>query len=80
MFGKMKNMMDQFKMMQEMMKNEDFRAFISHPKIQSLMKDPEFVESLKKQDFNTVLQNPKFAALRSDQELIQLASKLKMNP
>lgn len=78
MFGKMKNMMDQFKMMQEMMKDENFRAFISHPKIQEMMKDPEFIAAMKTQDFAKIASHPKFAVLRTDPELMTLASKLKM--
>ena len=42
MFGKFKNMGQQMKMAQEMMKNEKFRTLIANPKIQALMMDPEF--------------------------------------
>jgi hypothetical protein len=78
MFGKMKDMMGQFQLMQTLMKDENFKAFISHPKIQEMMKDPEFIEALKKQDFTKISNHPKFSALKNDRELAELASKLKL--
>ena len=76
MFGKAKDRMGQFQMIQKMMQGENFKAFISHPKIQTLLKDPEFLALLKTQDFNKITLNPKFSALRGDQDLAALASKL----
>ena len=80
MFDKMKDFAAQMQMMQKLMKDENFRNFISHPKIQALLKDPEFQEALKKQDPSKLLENPRFAALRQDPEVAALASKLNLNP
>ena len=77
MFGKGKEMMDQLKLVQTLMKDENFKAFMAHPKIQVLMKDPEFVSALKAQDFSKISDHPKFSELRSDKELAELAAKLK---
>jgi hypothetical protein len=77
MFGKMKDMMGQMQMIQQLMKDENFKAFMSHPKIQQLMKDPEFIAMLKTQDFKKIALHPKFSVLRDDKELAELASKLK---
>ena len=76
MFDKMKGMMDQFALMQRLMKDENFRAFISHPKVQELFKDPEFKEVAKSQDFTRIVAHPKFAALMKDPEVAQLMAKL----
>ncbi len=77
MFGKAKDMMDQFKLVQTLMKDENFKAFMAHPKIQTLMGDPEFLAALKTQDMQKISSNPKFSVLREDRELALLASKLK---
>lgn len=76
MFDKMKGMMDQFSMMQRLMKDENFKAFISHPKVQELFKDPEFKDVAKSQDFNRIVSHPKFAALMRDPEVAPLMAKL----
>lgn len=80
MFGKMKNMMGQMQMMQKLMKDENFKAFMMHPKIQELLKDPEFLEAMKNQDTTTLMNNPKFSALRQDPELAKLAAKMNFKP
>ena len=76
MFDKMKSFMSQMQLMQKLMKDENFKAFISHPKIQVLMKDPEFVELMKSKDFQKVSSHPKFSVLRDDKELAELARKM----
>ena len=80
MFGKMKDMMGQMQMIQKMMKDENFKAFMSHPKVQELFKDPEFIAMLKTQDFQKISNHPKFSILREDKELAALAAKLKFPP
>ncbi len=77
MFGKMKDMMGQMQMIQKMMKDENFKAFMAHPKVQELFKDPEFIAMLKTQDFKKIAAHPKFSVLREDKELADLAAKLK---
>ena len=78
MFGKVKGMMDQMQLFQKLMKDENFKAFISHPKIQELLKDPEFQEMLKSQNMSKMMNHPKFSALREDKELAGLAAKLNL--
>ncbi len=78
MFDGMKNMAAQMQMMQRLMKDENFRAFVSHPKIQELFKDPEFKDVAKSRDFSQIATHPKFAALMKDPELSSLL--MKINP
>ena len=79
MFGKIKGMGDQIQLMQKLMKDENFRAFLAHPKVQELFRDPEFQELLKAQDFAKITAHPKFQAFREDKELAALAAKLNFN-
>ena len=76
MFDNMKNMMGQFQLMQKLMQDENFKAFISHPKVQEVFKDPEFKEIAKEKDFSKILMNPKFANLMKDPELSSLMAKI----
>ena len=78
MFGKMKDMAAQMQMVQKLMKDENFKALITHPKMQELLKDPEFLELMKTKDFQKAASNPKLAVLKDDPELLQLISKVKM--
>ncbi len=78
MFDGMKNMAAQMQMMQRLMKDENFRAFVSHPKIQELFKDPEFKDIAKSRDFSQIATHPKFATLMKDPELSSLL--MKINP
>ncbi len=78
MFGGMKDMAAQMQMMQKLMKDENFRAFVSHPKIQELFRDPEFKDVAKGRDFSQIATHPKFAALMKDPELSSLL--MKINP
>ncbi len=76
MFGKMKGMMDQLNMMKTLMADENFRAFISHPKVQEVFKDPEFKAIAKSQDFSKIMRHPKFAGVMRDPEVAALMSKI----
>ena len=76
MFNKMQGMMGQLQMMQKLMVDENFKAFISHPKVKELFKDPEFKDVAKSQDFSRILANPKFAGLMRDPELAALMAKI----
>ncbi len=76
MFGKMGGMMEQLQMIQKLMKDENFKAFISHPKVQELFKDPEFKEVTKSKDMMKIVQHPKFMALAQDPVVAQLMSKI----
>ena len=76
MFGKMNDFMKQIQLVQKLMKDENFKAFLSHPKIQAAMMDPTFQESLKTQDPAQILNHPKLASLKNDPEVVTLLSKL----
>ncbi len=76
MFGKMGNMMKQIQMMQKLMKDENFKAFISHPKMQELIKDPQFMELMKKQDMPALQKHPKFGSVMKDPEILELIRKI----
>lgn len=78
MLGQMKDMMGQFQMMQKLMKDENFKTFIAHPKVQELFKDPEFKEVAKTRDFGKILASSKFMGLMRDPELAALM--MKINP
>ena len=70
---------DMFKMMQKMqhlMKDENFRNFVSHPKVREVMKDPELQSHMKSQNFSSLMSHPKFSSLMRDPEIAQLISKL----
>ena len=76
MFGGMKDMMGQLQMVQKLMKDENFKAFISHPKVQALFQDPEFKEVAKTKDFSKIAVHPKFASLTRDPEVASLMAKI----
>jgi len=78
MFGRMKDMAAQMQMMQKLMKDENFKALIAHPKMQELIKDPEFIELMKTKNFQKASSNPRIAALKNDPELLQLMAKVQM--
>ncbi len=60
------------------MKDENFKAFISHPKVQELFNDPEFKEVAKSRDFSKIAVHPQFMELMKDPELASIMAK--MNP
>ncbi len=76
MFEKFKGMADQFQMMQKMMQDEDFKAFIANPKVQALFQDPNFKDVAKTRDFSKIAADPKFASLMLDPEVARLVAKL----
>ncbi len=79
MFGKFGGMMEQMKLLQKLMQDENFRKFMSHPKVQELFKEPEFQEIMKTKDFAKMSAYPKFAELMKDPELAALLQKIKPN-
>jgi hypothetical protein len=76
MFGKMGDMMKQVQMMQKLMKDDNFKAFISHPKMQELIKDPEFMQLMKKQDMPALQKHARFGAVMKDPEILSLIQKI----
>ncbi len=77
MFDKFKNAADQFKMMQKMMQDENFRAFMQHPKVQAIFRDPEFQEVVRSKDQAKIMNHPKMKTLTTDPEILQLMTKIK---
>ena len=69
-------MVAQFQMMQKLMADDNFKTFISHPKVQEVFRDPEFKELAKSRDFAKILSNPKFSELMRDPELAALMTKI----
>ncbi len=78
MFDKLKGMTGQFQMLQRMMKDENFRAFIAHPKVQEVFKDLEFQKLVKENNVFKLMSHPKFSGLMQDPEVRNLM--LKLNP
>ena len=76
MFDKMKDLLGNAQMIQKMMKDENFKAFISHPKVQELFRDDEFKDVAKTRDFSKIMAHPKFMALSQDPELAALMLKI----
>ncbi len=76
MFGKMQDMMKQMQMIQKLMKDDNFKALISHPKVQALLKDPEFQAVMKSQDTAKIGTHPKLASLMRDPEVGPLLAKV----
>lgn len=69
-------MFDQMKLMMKMMQDPDFRAFISHPKVQEVFKDPDFQETVKLKDPAKVMAHPKMQILMSNPEVSHLIRKV----
>ena len=76
MFDKMKDPMKQMAVLQQLMKDESFKALMSHPKVQELFRDPEFVQLMQAQDVGKLLTHPKLAALLRDPDVAALMAKL----
>ena len=76
MLSQMKDMAGQFQIVQRLMGDPHFKAFISHPKVQEVFCDPEFKEIAGQKNFSRILSHPKFAALMKDPEAAQLMAKI----
>lgn len=76
MFDSQKNWLGQFEKMKQWLKDEDFRAFLSHPKVQELLKDDEFRKTLEEKNMFKLMANPKISALMSDPETRSFMMKL----
>ena len=76
MFGFGKDLAQQLQLMQKLMKDENFRKFMMHPKVQELFKDPDFMEAMKSKDAGKLMANPKIREFQADPELRELMSKL----
>ena len=67
---------EQFQLMQGLMKDENFKAFISHAKVQELFKDEAFKEVARSRDFSKIMSHPKMAELMQDAELAGMMAKI----
>lgn len=76
MFSFGKGLTQQIQLMQKLMKDENFRKFMMHPKVQELFKDPEFMEAMKNKDAAKLMGNPKIREFQADPELRELMGKL----
>ena len=76
MFDALKDKVKQLQMMQRLMKDEQFRALITHPKVQELLKDPEFQRLVSSKEMSKIIAHPKLASLMRDPELAPLLMKL----
>lgn len=76
MFGKMKGMMEQMQLMQRLMRDENFKAFLSHPKVQELFKDETFKAVAQSRDFMKIASHSKFAQILRDPEVAALMAKI----
>ena len=77
MFKKFQDQMKQMQMLQKMMKDENFRTLVSHPKVQALMQDTEFQRVVQTRDPKKIANFPKLVALRNDPDLAAILSKFK---
>ena len=50
-------------------KDENFRKFLAYPKVQELMKDPQFKTSVQSKDMTQLMNNTKFTELMKDPEI-----------
>ncbi len=50
-------------------KDEHFRKFLSHPKVQTLMKDPEFEKAVKEKNMLKLMSHPEFLSVMKDPEI-----------
>jgi len=71
-----KDKMKQMGMLQRLMKDENFKAFISHPRVQEVFKDPEVQAIMKSGDMTKISANPRFNALMMDPEVAPLLAKI----
>lgn len=71
-----RDMMGQFQVVQRLMGDENFRAFIAHPKVQEVFRDPELKEIASRKNFTKILSHVKFAGLMKEPEVAALMAKI----
>ena len=76
MFEKLQDKWQQLQMLQKLMKDEHFKAFLSHPKVQAAFQDPTLQQALKSQEMAKIAGHPKLLALMRDPEVAPLIAKL----
>ena len=76
MFGQLSEWFEQLRNAQHLMKDERFRALISHPKVQDVLRDPELQTLMKAKDMTRIAGHPKFLSLIRDPEVNRLIASL----
>ena len=76
MFDKMNDLLAQMQMMNELMKDDNFKAFVAHPKVQELFQDPEFKDIAKSRDLAQITSHPRFMEMARDPEVARLLVKI----
>ena len=74
MFDKLQDNMKQAQFMMRLMNDDRFKALISHPKVHTLLKDPEFQQVIQLQELAKIAVHPRLASLFQDPELVVLFS------
>lgn len=64
------------RLIQSLMGDANFKAFLAHPKVQALFNDPEFKEVAKTRDFTKITTHPKFSTLMRDPEVASLMARV----
>jgi hypothetical protein len=72
----LKDTVKQLQLLQKLMKDENFRALISHPKVKGMLMDPEFHALAKSKDMAAISAHPKFGQVMRDPEVAPLIAKL----
>lgn len=78
MFDHLKSTFDQIQTFQRLMKDENVKALLSHPKVQEVFQDPEFQKIVMEKNLFKIGSHPKFAVLMQDPEVRNLVQKLNL--
>lgn len=76
MFEQFGGMMKQLQLLQRLMKDDNVKSLLSHPKVQTLFKDPEFQALIKSQDMAKLASHPRLSSLMRDPEIAPLLAKV----
>ncbi len=68
--------MQQAQALKRLMQDERVKALAGHPKVQALLRDPDFLTLVQSQDLAKISAHPKFTTLMQDPELSQLVAQL----
>lgn len=78
-FGKMGSMMKNLSKMQGLMKDENFKAFLEHPEVKSLMMDQDFQKAVQSKNYMKLMSNPKLHKIMNDPAVKDALSKLNLD-
>ncbi|MDP3920220.1 MAG: hypothetical protein Q8R76_05390 [Candidatus Omnitrophota bacterium] len=77
MFGAFQSYGEMMKALMQLMKDERFRKLMANPKVQGLLKDPEFLQLAQAKDITKIKDHPKFGSVMNDPEVAELMSRFK---